>query len=70
MIHAADDDLTYVHLRDAIVAGVRAVVKARQPVVGGGQEDPTVWTMPLTVGLALSAVVIVAMTVDIIRLAF
>lgn len=30
---------------------------------------PTVWTMPLAVGLALTALVIEAMTVDIIRLA-
>ncbi|MCY4377250.1 MAG: hypothetical protein OXC31_26115 [Spirochaetaceae bacterium] len=69
MVHAPDDVLTHVHLRDAIVAGVRAVMKARPPVVGGGQEDPTVWTMQLAVGLAISALVIVAMIVDIIRLA-
>lgn len=61
--------VTYDDIADAIVASVRAVLKARTPVVQEDQIDPNAWTMPLAVGLVISALLIVAMIADVIRLA-
>ena len=69
VIHAADGDMTYDDIRDAIVISVRAVLKTRKPGVGRSQEDAPVWTMSLAVGLAISTLLIVATIADVIRLA-
>ena len=69
VIHAADGDMTYDDIRDAIVISVRAVLKTRKPGAGRSQEDAPVWTMSLAVGLAISTLLIVATIADVIRLA-
>ena len=69
IVHAAGGDVTYGDVRDAIVAGVRAVLRARTPVAAGDRTDPNAWSMPLAIGLVISASLIAAMIVDVIRLA-
>lgn len=57
-------------VRAAIVSAVREAQERLALSAGSDQEIETdTWSMPMVVGLALSALIIVAMIVDVIRMA-